>query len=73
MTILELQNVLGDTIKAVSSPVEDDQERAQAYSRAEVIARLAKQMVNAADVVLRADKLCSRHDRIDYLVGTIDS
>lgn len=73
MTILELQNVLGDTIREVSAPIEDDQQRSQAFSRAEVVARLAKQMVNAADVVLRADKLCGSHNRIDYLVGTLDS
>ena len=73
MTIIELQDVLGNSIKEINLSFEDDQQRMEAFNKAEYTAKIAKQMVNAADVVLRADKLCGSHDRIDYLVGTLDS
>jgi hypothetical protein len=69
MTLLELQNILGDAIKAIS--VEDPE--TQAFMKAEYTSKVAKQMINTADVVLRADKLCGTHDRIDYLVGKLST
>ena len=71
MTIIELQDILGDSIKEINSTFDDDQKRMDAFSKAEYTAKIAKQMVNAADIVLRADKLCGSHSRIDYLVGEL--
>lgn len=72
MTIIELQDILGDSIKEINSAFSDDEARMEAFNKAEYTAKIAKQMVNAADVVLRADKLCGSHDRIDYMVGTLE-
>ena len=69
MTILELQEVLGNAIKEITVKDTDT----QAFVRAEYTAKVAKQMINAADIVLRADKLCGSHERIDYLVGKIEA
>ena len=71
-TIIELQDILGDSIKEINSAFSDDEARMEAFNKAEYTAKIAKQMVNAADVVLRADKLCGSHDRIDYMVGTLE-
>lgn len=61
MTLMELQDVLGQNIKSVNDiktdgSVSTDEVKA-IYGKAENIARLAKQMINNADVVLRTDKL----------------
>lgn len=63
MTLLELQTVLGETIENIravkTDGTADPLVTKETYSKAESIARLAKQMINNADVVLRADKLQS--------------
>ena len=79
MTLIELQGILGENIKAVhdmkiNGDDADPEEVKRVYGRAEAIARLAKQMVNNADVVLRKDKLqaegkIGRDDAISKLVG----
>ena len=79
MTLLELQGILGENIKAVhdmkvSGKEADPEEMKAVYGRAEAIARLAKQMVDNADVVLRKDKLqaegkIGKDDAISKLVG----
>ena len=76
---LELQGILGENIEAVhnmkvSGADADPEEVKRVYGRAEAIARLAKQMVNNADVVLRKDKLqadgkIGKGDAISKLVG----
>lgn len=57
MTLLELQKVLGEQINAVTKPDMTKEERSEAIKTADTVAKLAKQMINNADVVLRADKL----------------
>ena len=57
MTLLELQNIMGEHIKKIDSDDMSQEERKEEKEKAEVIARLAKQMINNADVVLRTDKL----------------
>lgn len=69
MTMLELQNLLGETITQVTDKSLKPSEHEQALKTAESVARIAKQMINNADVVLRTDKLCGRHDRVDTIVG----
>lgn len=77
MTLMELQDVLGENIKAVNDLDTETAapENVKAiYGKAESIARLAKQMINNADVVLRKDKLMSegkigKGDAISKLVG----
>ena len=63
MTLLELQKLLGEEIKAVKEGTAD-------VDKAKAIASLAKQMINNADIVLRTDKFVNnKGQRIDGLVG----
>lgn len=57
MTLLELQKVLGERIKIANSKDVDAETRKTENETSQVIASLAKQMINNADVVLRAEKL----------------
>lgn len=57
MTLLELQNILGERIKIATDETMKPQDRMKANEQSEIIARLAKQMINNADIVLRANKL----------------
>lgn len=57
MTLLELQEVLGDRITLANREFESEEERKKEHETSEMIARLAKQMINNADVILRTDKL----------------
>lgn len=59
MTLVELQQVLGDRIALHSDMAMSEEERAKENEKSDIIARLAKQMINNADVVLRTDKLIS--------------
>lgn len=58
MTLTELQKILGDQIESVLTLEDCDSAEYQIVTnRADMISRLAKQMINNADVVLRTDKL----------------
>ena len=57
MTLLELQNFLGERIKIATDETMKPQDRMKANEQSEIIARLAKQMINNADIVLRTNKL----------------
>lgn len=59
MTLIELQKILGDRIAIHSDLAMDSEERDKENETSDIIARLAKQMINNADVVLRTDKLIS--------------
>ena len=58
MTEKELQDVLGERINAMLNldDLTEDQQRFE-FQRSDMISRLAKQMINNADVILRTDKL----------------
>lgn len=57
MKLKELQEVLGNTLRTITRDDLSPERRSNEYKKAEAVARLAKQMINNADVVLRADKL----------------
>ena len=59
MTLIELQKVLGERIEIANSKDLDPETRKNENDTSQVIASLAKQMINNADVVLRAEKLVS--------------
>lgn len=69
MNLIKLQETLATVLESVTDESMTPEEHAKAISNAEATARLAKQMINNADVILRADKLSDRHDRIDQIVG----
>lgn len=66
MTMLELQKVLGtelDKLIAGTTQPED----------AKAVALLAKQMINNADIILRADKFTNQDgSRINQIVGDVN-
>ena len=77
MTLRELQTVLGERIRIAQDkdmPLED---RVRETEISQTISSLAKQMVNNADVVLRAEKLLSEGKlhgtNIEAMIGLIDS
>ena len=59
MTLIELQKVLGERIEIANNKDLDAETRKNENDTSQVIASLAKQMINNADVVLRAEKLVS--------------
>ena len=63
MTMLELHNLLGEQIEAIANGTGDAE-------KAKIIASLAKQMINNADIVLRTDKFVGNKGiRVDKVVG----
>ena len=73
MTLYGLQKVLGENIENINDLAMDEDERKKAYEKADIISRLAKQMINNADVILRTDKLLSEgklsNSTIERVVG----
>jgi hypothetical protein len=57
MTLLELQEILGERIKIATSKDLSIEERKAETELSQTISSLAKQMINNADIVLRTDKL----------------
>lgn len=68
MTMMEVQAILGNVMNQLMSEG-NDRYKKEVHERAEFIAKIAKQMVNNADIVLRADKMCNRNDRINAFIG----
>lgn len=59
MTLLELQDILGERIRIAIDPDMSVEDRREETEISQTIASLAKQMINNADIVLRTDKLVS--------------
>ncbi len=57
MTLMELQEILGERIRIVSNTEMSMDERKKEAELSQTISSLAKQMFNNADVVLRTEKL----------------
>lgn len=73
MTLIELQNILGERIAITNDLAMGEDERKKENEKSDMIARLAKQMINNADVILRTDKLIAegklRDSTIEKVVG----
>lgn len=73
MTLYELQKVLGDRIAIATDISLDESTRKKENETSAVIASLAKQMINNADVILRTDKLVAegklKESTIEKVVG----
>ena len=61
MTLIELQKILGERIEITNDLAMNNEERKIENKKSEVIAKLAKQMINNADIILRADKLITEN------------
>lgn len=76
MTLLELQKVLGDRIEKAKDNTLTDEENIKEIQTSEIIARLAKQMINNADIILRTDKMREtqgiKSTAISKVVGYVD-
>lgn len=59
MTLIELQKILGERIQITNSSNMSSEQSKVENEKSDMIARLAKQMINNADVILRTDKLIS--------------
>ena len=57
MTLIELQDILGERIRISNDSTLSIEERKAETEISQTISSLAKQMINNADVVLRTDKL----------------
>lgn len=57
MTLTELQEILGDRIRIAADETLPVMKREKETQISQTISSLAKQMINNADVVLRAEKL----------------
>lgn len=68
MKIHDLMTLLGETIAELHSQSYKSAEFESAIKKAEYEAKVAKQMINAADITLRADKMAGRTDRIDEII-----
>ena len=73
MTLIELQKILGERIALANDKTLTPEERKREAEISQTISSLAKQMINNADVVLRADKLVAEgvlvKSHIEKLVG----
>ena len=70
MKMMDMFDILGETLQDLHVEAADTPAFKHAVQKAEFEAKLAKQLVNAADVVLRTDKMTGRNDRIDKVVGS---
>lgn len=57
MTLIELQDILGSRIEIATNNDLTLEERQKETEISQTISSLAKQMINNADIVLRAEKL----------------
>jgi hypothetical protein len=69
MTLVRLHDILGETIESIHNTNENSKAFELATKKAEYEAKIAKQIINNADIILRTDKLSNRCDRIDTVVG----
>lgn len=73
MTLMKLQNILGERIAITNDLAMGEEERKKENEKSDMIARLAKQMINNADVILRTDKLIAegklQDSTIEKVVG----
>ena len=76
MTLRELQAVLVERIRIAMNKDMPLDERVKETEISQTISSLAKQMVNNADVVLRAEKLISegrlRNTNIEAMIGRME-
>ncbi|MBO5017062.1 MAG: hypothetical protein J6C92_14820 [Bacteroidaceae bacterium] len=74
MTLLELQEILGERIRIANDATLPPEERKKENEISQTIASLAKQVINNADVVLRADKLVAegklQNSNVEKMIGS---
>lgn len=73
MTLIELQDILGEQIREVKTKnYQNYEEHKKLMDRAGMVSNLAKQMINNADVILRTDKLVGKGELVENsIIGLI--
>ncbi len=69
MKMIDVFDLLGETMAEVHVAPKGSDMFDHVIVKAEYEAKLAKQMINAADIILRTDKMTGRNDRIDKFIG----
>jgi hypothetical protein len=73
MTLLELQDILGERIRIATNKDMAIEDRKQETDISITISSLAKQMINNADIVLRTNKLIAdgalKNSQIEKMIG----
>jgi hypothetical protein len=73
MTLVELQDILGERIRIAVNNNMNIEERRKETELSQTISSLAKQMINNADIVLRTNKLVAdgmlKNSTIEKMVG----
>lgn len=64
MTLIELQKVLGERIKITLDDKLTPEEREVENEQSAIIERLAKQMINNGDLILRTEKLMAQNKNL---------
>lgn len=66
---LRLQEILFEMLEEVHAAHGGTAAFNYTMTKAEHEAKVAKQIINSADIILRGDKLCGKHDRINDAIG----
>lgn len=69
MTLVELQNVLGDRIKVTLKEDMSTEEREIENAQSALVCDLAKQMINNGDLILRTEKLAAQNRALHQSVA----
>lgn len=65
MTLLELQEILGDRINVTLKTDLTPEERQTENEQSALIMNIGKQMINNADLILRAEKMAAQTRQLD--------
>lgn len=66
MTLIELQNILGDRITITLNDELTPEERQTENEQSALICNLAKQMINNGDLILRTEKLAAQTKSLSH-------
>lgn len=69
MTLVELQNVLGDRINVTLQKDLTAEERETENAQSALVCELAKQMINNGDLILRTEKLAAMNRSLEHSVA----
>lgn len=72
MNLLELQNILGKVIQEIIQEDRSEEQHKKSLEKAEYIAKVSKQMINNADIILRSEKLISEGKKMPNITKLID-
>ena len=71
MTLIELQKILGERVTIALDSAMSTEDNAKESEKSEIVARMAKQMINNADIILRTDKLRAEGKLINSAITKI--